>query len=118
MDVSRGSQLQYEFHITRAKIDPVTVARTQNTKPRRAAPAAASSFSIRRFLRYTAECQAAMKKASVDTQAIGTWKKTIREDSPTKFWAGRAQRKAAQQIAAIPSPRSALTKNRDPSRRA
>src|SRR5450830_206000 len=56
-----------------------------------------------------AECQAAMKKASVDTQAIGTWKKTIREDSPTKFWAGRAQRKAAQQIAAIPSPRSALT---------
>src|ERR1019366_5842575 len=50
-----------------------------------------------------------MKKASVDTQAIGTLYKTIREDSPTKFWAGRAQRKAAQQIAALPSPRGALT---------
>ncbi len=68
----------------------MTVARTQKRNPSRAAAAAASSSSIRRFLRYSHEYQAATKKARVDTQACGTWKKTIREDSPTKLWAGRA----------------------------
>lgn len=76
--------------MTRAKIEPVTVARTQKRNPRRAAADAASSSSIRRFRRYLHEYQAATKKATVETQACGTWKKTIREDSPTKFWAGRA----------------------------
>ena len=75
--------------MTRAKIEPVTVASTQKRKPRRAAAEAASSSSIRRFLRYIPEYQAETKNASVATQACGTWKKTIREDSPTKFWAGR-----------------------------
>ena len=68
----------------------VTVAMTQKRNPRRAAADAASSSSIRRFRRYLHDYQAATKKATVETQACGTWKKTIREDSPTKFWAGRA----------------------------
>src|SRR5664279_1845072 len=94
--------------MTRAKIEPVTVARTQKRNPSRAAAEAASSSSIRRVLRYLHEYQAATKKARVETQACGTWKKTMREDSPTKFWAGRAKRNAPQQIAAIPRPRNHL----------
>ena len=48
------------------------------------------------------------RRPASTTQAMGTWKKTMREDSPTKFWAGRAYRKAPQQIAAIPRPRNHL----------
>ncbi len=94
--------------MTFAKIDPVTVARKQKRSPSRAAEAAASSRSMLRVFRKRAECQAARRKASAAIQAMGTWKKTIREDSPTKFSAGWAKRKAPQRTATIPMARAAL----------
>ncbi len=51
IETSRGSQFQNEFHITLAKIEPVTVASSEKTKPRRAAAAARASSSGSRVRR-------------------------------------------------------------------
>ena len=48
-----------------------------------------------------AEYAAATRNASVEVHAHGTWKKTIREDSPMNPFAGSGHRNAAAMTAAM-----------------
>src|SRR5512135_776039 len=77
MEVSRGSQFQYDPQLNFAQTAPVTVARRQNMNP---SPAAAEDLtSSVRFLdlRYRMPYTMLVRNAITLSQAVGTWKKMI-----------------------------------------
>ena len=71
MLVWRGSQFQYEPHIPFEKIEPETVARTQNRSPSSIAAAARASAARSRVARYRHECHPATRNATSVTHATG-----------------------------------------------
>src|SRR5215470_9044706 len=88
---------------------PVARVRAANRNPRRTAAAETSSDRGLRRARYAAAYPAATRKARVAVQAQGTWKKTIREDSPMKPCAGFGHRKAAPITAVMYGSRRSLS---------
>jgi hypothetical protein len=78
-----------------AKSEPVISVRMPKTRPARTAAVAISSCHGLRLRRYANDAPAATRNARVEVQAHGTWKKTIREDSPMKPLAGSGHRNAA-----------------------
>jgi hypothetical protein len=77
IDVSRGSQFQYEPQVFLAKIDPDTAARMQKIIPNLAADDSLRSYL--RFLveRYLTEKYMAVPNATTVAIAIGRWKYII-----------------------------------------
>ncbi len=66
----------------RAQIAPVTVASTPKRRPSWIAASAARSCRKSRLRRYSTLQMAAAMKPTNDVQAMGTWKKRMRLDSP------------------------------------
>ena len=71
-----------------ANTAPVVVASTAKSNPNPALTDARISSLGSRRRRYITEVTQDTRKASTATHAIGTWKNTMREDSPMKPWAG------------------------------